>query len=361
MLEKEVVFGGIDRLRDTVEGALEIYDADAFFILTGCTAGIIGDDVGVFASEFRDRGAPVYALETPGFLGDNFRGYEIAFDNLLDQVVEATPREEGLVNLLGIAPYHDPFWEGTLEEYTRILEKLGLKVNTFFHREQTLDVVRHASAAALNIVFSPWLLQPFGRRFEERFGTPTLRWWGVPIGASDTSTFVRAVGEALSLDSELVERVIYEEEYYVYRYLETAIGALSWKRFAVVGDAQSVTAITRFLANDCSLTPVLAIIIDPIFRDEDKEAIREAIGELEFVEAPKIYYQSDQFEIEKLLKEHPEISLIVGSSNERAIANELEAQFLPAVFPLQDRLIFNRTYYGYRGSLTFIEDLFDNL
>jgi nitrogenase molybdenum-iron protein beta chain len=361
MLEREVVFGGIDRLRGTVDGALEIYDADAFFILTGCTSGIIGDDVALLANEYRSQGSPVYALETPGFLGDNYRGYEIALDGLLEQVIEPAPRQNNLVNLLGIVPYHDPFWEGTFEEYTRILEKLGLEVNTFFHREQDIDVLRTSSAAALNIVFSPWLLQPFSRRFEERFGTPTLRWWGVPIGASDTSTFLRAVGEALSLDKDLVEKVIYEEEYYVYRYLETTIGALSWKRYAVIGNTQSVTAISRFLANDCSLTPVLVIITDPIFRDEDKEVIRAAVSDLDFAEPPEIHYLSDLFEIESLLRAHPEISLIVGSSAERSIANELGAQILPAVFPIQDRLVINRSYFGYRGSLTFIEDLFDDL
>lgn len=43
MLEKEVVFGGTDKLRTTILGAIDIIDADAYFVLTGCTAGIIGE------------------------------------------------------------------------------------------------------------------------------------------------------------------------------------------------------------------------------------------------------------------------------------------------------------------------------
>ena len=45
MLEKEVVFGGIEKLRTTVAGAIEVMDAEVFVILNGCTSGVIGDDV----------------------------------------------------------------------------------------------------------------------------------------------------------------------------------------------------------------------------------------------------------------------------------------------------------------------------
>ena len=51
MLEKEVVFGGINKLRTTIQGALDIIDADAYFVLTGCTAGIIGDDISSVTNE----------------------------------------------------------------------------------------------------------------------------------------------------------------------------------------------------------------------------------------------------------------------------------------------------------------------
>jgi nitrogenase molybdenum-iron protein beta chain len=364
MLEREVVFGGIDRLRGTIEGALEIYDADAFFVLTGCTAGIIGDDVTSLVSEFQQEGAPVYAVDTPGFLGESYRGYEIAFNALLDQIVQPTAaadKDPRLVNLLGIVPYHDPFWEGTFEEFTRILEQLGLTVNTFFTREQGIDVVRHSSAAALNIILSPWLLNRFERGFRDTFGVPTLRWPGVPLGATDTSAFIRAVGAALALDDELVEQVIYEEERYLYHYFETAIDTLNWKRFAVVGNANSVIAFTRFLANDYSFTPLVAIVTDPLFRDEDFASITRQLTELEYARPPKVVFLQDQYLIAQELATHPEISLLIGGSLDREIAEDLDAQFLQALYPINDRLIFNRTYFGYRGALSFIEDLYDDL
>lgn len=262
MLEKEVVFGGTEKLRTTIQGAVDIIDADAYFVLTGCTAGIIGDDIASVTQEFQDSGHAVYPIETPGFAGDSNLGYEI-------------------------------------------------------------------------VLF---------------------------IGATDTTKFVREVAKALDLDSELVESVIQSEEQYVYNYLAQAVGVVSWKRFAVVADASNAVGITRYLANDFSFTPVLVVISEPIFRPEDKERIIEQINDMEYAVPPRVVFAADQYEINQaLLNEEKEITLLIGSSNDREVALEKDIQFILASFPMSERLIFNRTYAGYRGSLTFTEDLYDNL
>lgn len=362
MLEKEVVFGGVDKLRSTIKGSIEVIDADAYFVLTGCTAGIIGDDIVSIVEEFFQNGYPVYAIETPGFAGNSQFGYEAVFHTFLDQIVEeGRPKQKNLVNLLGIIPYHDPYWSGDFEELTRILNKLGLEVNTFFTEHQGIEHIKNSSAAVLNIIVNPWLLQGAEKIYQERFDVPSIRIAGLPIGATDTTEFVRQVAQALNLDHDLVEKVIAQEEDYVYSYLETAIGQLSWKRFAVVGDANYVIGLTRYLANDYSFTPLLAIITEPMFRESDKEYITKRLTELEYAKSPKVYFEPDQYNITKILEEDKEITLIIGSTNEREIGLKKEVQCSVIMFPITDRLIFNRTYAGYRGSLTLIEDLYDNL
>lgn len=362
MLEKEVVFGGINKLRTTIQGAIDIIDADAYFVLTGCTAGIIGDDISSVTNEFAQKGVPIYPIETPGFTGDSNLGYEVIWNTFIDKVIEKdVPKDDKLVNIFGIIPYHDPFWSGTLEEIDRILSRLGLKVNTFFTKGQGIEDIKKSSAAALNIIVNPWLFKGPAEKFESKFGVPSLRIPGLFVGATDTSKFVRSVGEALNLDKDLVEKVIADEEKYVYNYLGQAIGVLSWKRFAVIADANNAIGFTRYLANDYSFTPVLVIISEPIFRPQDKEEIIKQISELEYARPPKILFLSDQYEINKaILEEEEEITLIVGSSNDREVAIEKDAQFILGVFPMSERLIFNRTYAGYRGSLTFTEDIYDN-
>ncbi len=362
MLEREVVFGGIDKLKTTIQGAVDVIDADAYFVLTGCTAGIIGDDIVTVAEEFQEKGYPVYPIETPGFAGDSNLGYEVVWNAMIDQVIESgLPKEDNLVNVFGIVPYHDPFWSGNLEEFERILKKLGLKVNTFFTCHQGIEAIRKSSSAALNIIVNPWLFQGPAKKFEEKFGVPSLRIPGLPIGATDTGNFVRAVAEKLNLDRSIIESVIAEEEDYVYQYLAQSIGALSWKRFAVVGDANSAVGITRYLANDYSFTPRCVVVSEPLFRPEDKARIVNEITRLEYARPPEVIFTADQYEINETLLADEDITLIVGSTNEREVASVKEIQCIAATFPLKDRLVFNRAYAGYRGSLTLTEDLYDNL
>ncbi len=363
MLEKEVVFGGTEKLRTTVQGAIDIIDADAYFVLTGCTAGIIGDDIVSVTEEFQDKGYSVYPIETPGFVGDSNLGYETVWTTMINQVIEENvPKDDKLVNIFGIIPYHDPFWSGALEEIDRILSALGLKVNTFFTKHQGIETIRKCSGAALNIIINPWLFKGPAKKMEQKFGIPSIRVPGLFVGATDTTKFVRQVAEAMHLDQEIVDKVIAAEEEYVYDYLAQSVGVVSWKRFAVVADANNAVGITRYLANDFSFTPVLVIVSEPLFRQEDKDRIVEQIEDLEYAKPPKVIFASDQYEINQALREEEEeITLLIGSSNEREVALEKDIQFILAAFPMNERLVFNRTYAGYRGSLTFTEDLYDNL
>lgn len=363
MLEKEVVFGGTEKLRTTVQGAIDIIDADAYFVLTGCTAGIIGDDIVSVKEEFQDKGYSVYPIETPGFVGDSNLGYETVWTTMINQVIEEdVPKDDKLVNIFGIIPYHDPFWSGALEEIDRILSALGLKVNTFFTKHQGIETIRKCSGAALNIIINTWLFKGPAKKMEQKFGIPSIRVPGLFVGATDTTKFVRQVAEAMHLDQEIVDKVIAAEEEYVYDYLAQSVGGVSWKRFAVVADANNAVGITRYLANDFSFTPVLVIVSEPLFRQEDKDRIVAQIEDLEYAKPPKVIFASDQYEINQALREEEEeITLLIGSSNEREVALEKDIQFILAAFPMNERLVFNRTYAGYRGSLTFTEDLYDNL
>lgn len=363
MLEKEVVFGGTEKLRTTVQGAIDIIDADAYFVLTGCTAGIIGDDIVSVTEEFQDKGYSVYPIETPGFVGDSNLGYETVWTTMINQVIEEdVPKDDKLVNIFGIIPYHDPFWSGALEEIDRILSALGLKVNTFFTKHQGIETIRKCSGAALNIIINPWLFKGPAKKMEQKFGIPSIRVPGLFVGATDTTKFVRQVAEAMHLDQEIVDKVIAAEEEYVYDYLAQSVGGVSWKRFAVVADANNAVGITRYLANDFSFTPVLVIVSEPLFRQEDKDRIVAQIEDLEYAKPPKVIFASDQYEINQALREEEEeITLLIGSSNEREVALEKDIQFILAAFPMNERLVFNRTYAGYRGNLTFTEDLYDNL
>lgn len=363
MLEKEVIFGGVSKLKTTVQGAIDVIDSEYYFILNGCTSAVIGDDIENVAREFRDNGHKVYAIDTPGFQGNTELGYEVIWNNLIDQVIEKRERNNKLVNLFGIIPGLDKFYRGNLEEISRLLRRLGLEVNNFFVDGQGVENVLSSSSAALNIIVHPWLFDGPAKKYQEKFDVPYLRFPGLPIGDTDTTDFLRQVADALDLDKDLVEGVIADEQDYLYRYLQFGTGILGWKRLAVVGDSSSVIGMTRYLSNDYSLIPKLAIINEPIFRESDKERIKERLSSLKYCDAPDIYFVTDQYDIDGILRDekYSDVTLLLGSASEREAASYLDTMFYEVTFPVTARFVFNKAVAGYRGSLSLIEDLFSNL
>ena len=108
--EKEVVFGGIDRLREIVRNTYRVLDTDLQVIMSGCTGGIVGDDIESLAQEFADEGKPIVAVDTPGFKASNYEAHSIVVNAIVDQYVclfeeENEPRSEaGTVSLFASIP-----------------------------------------------------------------------------------------------------------------------------------------------------------------------------------------------------------------------------------------------------------------
>ncbi len=356
MYEKEVIFGGEDRLREIIQSTTEIMEGDFYFVLTGCTSDIIGDDVEAIVGEYRQKGIPVGYAETAGFKGNSYYGYELVFEALARQVVKPHEKDSKLVNLFGIVPYQDINWQGNIEEISRLLKKLGLNVNTFLSDKQGLETIQSSSKAALNIILSPWLAEKAAEIYEEVFDVPYLRFPGLPIGPSATSVFIRKVGDFLQLDKKLVEKVIIDELDYVYHYFERLTEIYVRYNFAIIGDSNNVLGFTKFLAEDFGQIPVLLVVTDSP-NEKAKDEIIKVLGGLEYVGNPKVVFTKDQWEIKnEIIKAKP--TYILGSSLDKEVAQELSVPFQSVSFPVTDRLVMNRAYAGYRGSITLVEDLF---
>lgn len=155
--EKEVVFGGNEKLKDTIENALRVIDADLYVVLTGCTSEIIGDDVESVTKEFADADKPVIYANTPGFKGNNFVGHDWILTAIFDQYLKQTEeREKGLVNIFAGIPMHDPFWLGNLRTLENLVSELGLTPNTIFGHGRGLKNIDKIPRAEFNLLVSPW-------------------------------------------------------------------------------------------------------------------------------------------------------------------------------------------------------------
>lgn len=356
-LEKHVVFGGENRLREQIRTTLEIMDADIFFVVSGCTAGLIGDDVRSIVEEFRRSEKPVIFSETSGFKGNTYRGYDLALRSLVDQLVlPAEKKTKNLVNLFGVVPSQNAFWQGDINEIVRLLNRIGVQVNLSGNRDN-IEKIRRAAEAELNIVLSANTGLSTAELFKDKYQVQYLK-YPLPIG-TETSGFLRKVAEALGLDKERVEKVIQEEEEEFWKYLiqfsEAYVFLLVNKEFDVISDSNYAIAISKFLSNDLGLFPKLIAVTDS--PDESLRCeIEGRIKELNYNLSPKVIFEEDNYKIwEEIAKDAP--NLVFGSSLDRQSAKKEKALLFPVSYPLFDQTVLSKGYSGYRGAVRLVEDL----
>lgn len=363
--EKEVVFGGNEKLKDTIENARKVIDADLYVVLTGCTSEIIGDDVESVTKEFADAPKPVIYANTPGFKGNNFVGHDWILTAIFDQYLKETEvREKGLVNIFAGIPMHDPFWLGNLRTLENLVSELGLTPNTIFGHGRGIKNIDKIPQAEFNLLVSPWAGLESVQFLEKKFGTPYLHYPVLPIGAFETSKFLRVFGKFAGVEEALTEKLVarHEEEYYYYieRYadvfLETRIMS---KRFTTVSDAQYSLAITKFLVNDLGMFPVKQYITDDT-PEQYRENIIQEFKALNYGIEAEILFSTDGYQIHKEIEkaDFSGFPLIVGSNWEKKLAQELGGHFVNISYPVVERLIINSSIAGYDGGLKLLEDIY---
>ena len=374
--EKEIVFGGVERLAEQIHNTAEIIDADLYAVITGCTAEIIGDDaLDVVRSYNRARTdrAPAILISGAGFKGDSLWGYDATLEALFQEyVAPAKGRDTGRVNLWCIPPAHDVWWHGNLIELRRILEGLGLQVNSFFTPHDSLENIRASARAELNIVLSPVNGIRAATAFEQKHGTPFFV-TDLPVGAKATDDFVRAVAQRLNLSSSHSEALIAEERssyYHVFNRLADAYADIDLQRYAVViGSINYAHALTRFVNQELGWLTELTVITDQVDQKEQDSLRSRFRG---FVEHPAetVVFETDASRIpEHLSKRWPRPNgdryyhgfspaFVLGSRIDREFADSIGAGHLSVSYPVSNRVILNRGYAGYSGALALVEDIY---
>jgi nitrogenase molybdenum-iron protein beta chain len=365
--EKEIVFGGEDRLGETIENALRVIDADLYVVLTGCSSEIIGDDSQEVVNRFRSKGKPVIHASTAGFKGNNYLGYEWVLQAVFEQYLDSgksQKTENGLVNVFASLPLHDPFWYGNLRTLTQLLQELGLKPNTIFGYGRGVKSIKKIPKAQFNLVVNPWLGLSSVQLLQELFGTPYLHYPNLPVGAFETGKFLTAVAEFAGLDSQKTQKFIKEKESFYYYYIERFAdifleNRIMSKRFTVVSDTQNALALTRFLVNDMGLFPQKQYAMEDVPLQYQAD-IQGYFADLNYGIKAEVSFATDGYTVHKEIKEQDYLGypLIIGSAWEKKVAKETSAHFLPISWPLNERLVINGSYVGYEGALRFLEDVY---
>ena len=363
--EKDVVFGGVKKLNSTIENALQVVDADLYVVLTGCIPEIVGDDSGEVVSRFEDAEKPVIYAPTAGFKGNNYKGHEQVVDAIIEQYLKKSDKKQkGLVNIWADVPYQDLFWLGNLRALENLVSELGLTPNTIFGYNRGIENIKKIPEAEFNLLVSPWVGLGNVKKMERKFGTPYLHYPTLPVGATETSKFLREVGKFAGVAEEKVEAVIKEhEDYYYYligRYADLFLeNRVINKQFTVVADAQYSLGITKFLVNDLGLIPAKQFVVDDTPKNY-RDQIAEEFKKLNYGIEAEVSFETDGYKIHEEIKSHDYhgYPLVLGGYYEKEVTEDLKGNFLNISWPVQDKIVFDRSYVGYEGGIRLIEDIY---
>ncbi len=371
--QNEVVFGGEKKLGQLIDATLQVMDADLYVVLAGCTAGIVGDDVKQTAKNHAAEGKPVIGVDTAGFRGNNYVGHELVIEALINQYVGDREPEvrKGLVNVFSVIPYQNPRWRGDLHEIKRLLTGLGLEVNVLFGYESGgVSEWQDIPNAELNIVLSPWVGLAAAKLCEKKYKTPYIHEPVLPIGLKATGAFLRRVAAALRMDETAVEGFIAQEEARYKKYF-VSLGDL-FSDFAsylpydayIISDAEYGVGAADFLMKELGMNVVTFYEFDEPdasakqLVEQALSAAGEGLAQTLVVEGDNALIRAD---IAEKIAERKNKSLILGSSWDKELAEQTNSILVYYGIPITDQVVLSKTYIGYAGALTLIEDIYTGL
>ncbi|MDR0395505.1 MAG: hydrogenase [Tannerella sp.] len=368
--ETEVVFGGEEKLRDVIHNALQVMDGDLFVVLSGCTTEIVGDDIDQVIRDFADADKPVISVATAGFKGTNLQGHEWVVNGLIRQYLTGLPEKgviKGLVNLWGPVPSYEPHWLGNIRELEHLLLELGLVPNCIFGEFRGIENLNKTPQAEFNLLVSPWVGLENVQLLQQLFGTPYLHYPTLPVGAHETSAFLRTVGAYAGIDPSYVDKLIEKHEKEYYYYLERTVDIFFENRtasrmFTVVTDATNALATSKFLINDLGLMPKTLFITEGV-PEEHQERISGYFRAFNYGIEADVVFSTDGYRIHRQIEQEDFAGppLIIGSIFEKKLARQLDGNFVCVSIPVREKVILHSTYVGYHGGLKFMEDLFTNV
>jgi nitrogenase molybdenum-iron protein beta chain len=370
--ESEVIFGGEDKLRLELQNVFDVMKGDLFVVATACMTDIIGDDAKAVIDSLAPHPEPVIFLEAGGFKGNSYYGYGKFIEELFRQFIpKADKKNPKAINLLGLVPAYDPFFRGDLDELKRILEALGLTVNTFITNDQTIENVRGAGEASLNVIFSRVYGVDAAKAIKASHGIDYLV-TELPVGAQATADFVRQIAAAYQLDAKEVDAFLDEELKNYYKYVDRGtdiIADTDFQNYAVVvANATEALPYAKYLDNEIGWIPSYIFITDDL-DDDQQQTIRDAFEAITFETRPELVFETDTYAIQQYIEQtNPQFladeyfssispAFILGSTIERKLAEVLNASFLSVSFPIINRIVISKGYAGFKGGLALLEDL----
>jgi nitrogenase molybdenum-cofactor synthesis protein NifE len=314
--EKDVIFGGLNKLRAALAEIAQIYRPKVIFIYATCVVGVIGDDVLAAAREAEAAFAiRVIVVQAPGFAGHKSLGYRLAGEALMELVRPAkTSPKVRAINILGDYNLAGETW--IVKNY---FQEIGLPVLASFTGDSQVDDLLKAPLARLNVVQCAGSMTYLAQKMEEEWGIPWIK--ASFFGVADTAKALRETVDLVGSKEERAkaEALIARESSQAQKNISPYLPGLAGKKAAIYvgGGFKAISLIRQFKA--LGLTTVL--VGAQTGRPEEYEVIASLVDR-----DAVVLDDANPSELEAFMREKG-ADVLVGGVKERPLAYKLGVAF----------------------------------
>jgi nitrogenase molybdenum-iron protein alpha/beta subunit len=357
LCETEIVYGGEERLKETIREAL-VYGAPYLFVMSACGPEVVGDDlVAVCEAMSAECGVPVVPMECAGFRGNEHQGIDIALEKLLDFAArEALPKVPRSAALIAPHASANPGWPADLAWVRWVLGEMGVTVLSVLTHKQDVHGISQTPAAETSLLLSHDAGARTSARLSERFGVePLCAELPLPIGLTNTQRWVEALGRRFDAEG-IAARIVEEGHRNVIRAIRLRGPNIEFYHrveAAIAADATLGIPFLRFITEDLEGIPSALLL------RSCSEAAREVLArELEDLDlTPEVVIGADAYAMKQgLRRAHPDC--VFGSMLEWQLGRELGIPYcFRVVSPTSRFQMTDRPYFGYDGLINLLEIL----
>ena len=315
--EKDVIFGGANKLYLALSELIDTYKPKAAFVYATCIVGLIGDDVEAICKRVAsEKGIPVLPVHSEGFKGTKKDGYQAACDAMAKLV--GTRSTENIspssIKILGDFNLAGEIW--MIKDY---YQEMGVQVVATITGDGRVDDICRAHGARLNVVQCSGSMTKLAEHMKQVYGIPYIK--VSYFGLEDMSDALYKVAEHFS-DPQILTRakkIVHREIKEVMPDLKHYREALSGKKAAIyVGGAFKAFSLVRALRL-LGMKTVLAG--SQTGNSKDYQQLKDLCDE-----GTVIIDDANPLELSKFVKEK-DVDLLIGGVKERPIAYKLGLGF----------------------------------
>jgi len=339
--EKDVIFGGEQKLYLSLIELINLYKPKAAFVYSTCIVGVIGDDIEAVCKKVNNEsGIPVIPVQAPGFQGSKKDGYKIACEALATLIGTGDSFvPEKSINILGDFNLAGELW--ILMEYYK---KMGVHVNATITGDGRVETIASAHKAALNVVQCSGSMMHLARIMKDKYNIPVIK--VSYFGIEDMSDALYEVAKFFKDEMMMVKAkaLVREEFARLMPVLKEYKEKLQGKKAAIyVGGSFKAISLIKALR----LIGVKTVVVgSQSGTPEEYQIISELCDE-----GTIIVDDSNPIELSAFVKETG-ADIFIGGVKERPIAYKLGLGFCDHNHERKEALA------GYEGMLNFAKEIY---